>query len=46
MLPRVVPPPGEDPEPQVPQPERPGEGRDAAVSKCPDLQPGGVSGEL
>ena len=46
-LPLTPPPlcPGEDPEPQVPQSERPGEGRDAAVSERPDLQPGGLPGQ-
>ena len=38
-------PPGAHPQPQVPQPQRPGEGRDAAVSERADLQPGGLPGE-
>ena len=32
-------------EPQVPGRGRPGEGRDAAVSQRPDLQPGGLPGQ-
>lgn len=36
---------GADPQPQIPQPERPGEGCDAAVSERPDFQPGGLFGE-
>lgn len=45
LRPLLPPPAGTHPQPQVPQPQRPGEGRHAAVPECSDLQPGGLPGE-